>query len=120
MAVLFTGGLVYLVLEEKYRKNHDRIKILVDEKTPELIAQMRAKVEEFLGPDKISKTLDAYSGHTQELTDTLSRIVEEDNQAFQRDKDAIDEWAVAVGRPDLAHDPLSAEFRLAMGRKKSE
>jgi hypothetical protein len=117
MAVLFTGGLVYLVLEEKYNRKHKKAEP-VSTLTDEELAIFREVEDALSGPDSLHANLQSIIAGAKGLQGSFKEMVEEDKQTLQRSKDTFDELALAAGRPDLAFDPLSAEFRLAIERKK--
>jgi hypothetical protein len=117
MAVLFTGGLVYLVLEEKHKRKENTIRFPVDENTKDLITRMRAEIAQSLERENPTEIVDSGS------EDAMSRLVQSVRELRESQQHLIDEHdttMVALGNPDLARDPLNAEFRLAIERKKSK
>jgi hypothetical protein len=120
MAVLLTGGLVYLVLEEKYKRKGNMIRFPVDENTKDLIAKMRAEIVQSFEDSDTAQTREMIDERSDNVIAKLDKTMEEFTQSQQGMIDSHDDLMVAMGRSDLAKDPLSAEFRLAMERKRSK
>jgi hypothetical protein len=119
---LFVGSLVYVVLEEKYKRKLQKHQPVIDhEAEEEMLAKFREEVrQELREPGSLHANLQSIIARATDLRGSFKEIVEEDKESHQRITNALDELAVAAGRPDLARDPLSAEFRRAIERKKAQ
>jgi hypothetical protein len=111
LAALFVGGVVYLVWEERYKRILRVISTPVQNDTID-------KIQEAI--DRTKNTIEAVKAldKKEDAFEKLEEAMQQHNERLDRLFSEYDMTMVALGHPELASDPLSAEFRLAIEEKR--
>jgi hypothetical protein len=111
MAALLVGGVVYLVWEERYKKI---LRIVTTPVQNDTIDKLQAAI------DRTKKTIEAVKAldEKENAFEKLEEAMQQHNEKLDRLFNEHDMTMVALGHPELASDPLSAEFRLAIEEKR--
>jgi hypothetical protein len=111
MAALFVGSVVYLVWEESYKRILRVISTPVQNDT---IDKIQAAI------DRTKNTIEAFQAldKKEDSFEKLEEAMQQHNERLERLFNEHDMTMVSLGHPELASDPLSAEFRLATEEKR--